>query len=92
MLDSWRTPAMLWFYTRSDQQLDVITRYDNRTAEYVLIVSSADGRCEEERFATGWRFRQRLLELESHLAADKWALRGQPRMLPDGWPRRRPKS
>ena len=82
---------MLWFYTRRDQELDVVTRYDNQTAEYVLVVSSADGRCEEERFTTGSKFRQRLLELEARLSADQWALRGQPRMLPDGWPDRRPR-
>lgn len=83
---------MLWFYSRSDQELQMITRYEDRTAEYVLIMSWADGRCAEERFAAGSKFRERLLELEGNLAADRWKLRGSPRMLPDGWPDRRPKS
>ena len=83
---------MLWFYTRRNQQLDVVTRYDNCTAEYILTVTSADGRCEEERFATGSKFRRRLLELEGRLASEKWTLTGHPRMLPDGWPDHRPKS
>jgi len=84
---------MFWLYTRRGQQLDVITRYDDRTAEYVLVISSTDGRCEEERYATGVKFRRRLVELEGYLAADKWALSGQTsmRMLPDGWPDHRPK-
>jgi hypothetical protein len=92
MLERWRALAMVWFYTRRDQQLDVTTRYDNRTAEYVLILTSADGRYEEERFATGSKFRRRLVDLEGRLAAEKWALSGKPRMLPDGWPDRRPKT
>jgi hypothetical protein len=83
---------MLWFYSRADQELEVTTRYDNRTAEYVLTVYSADGHHHEERFTAGSKFRKRLLELEGRLAADQWAINGPPRMLPDGWPDRRPKS
>ena len=48
---------MLWFYSQDSLTIRIETRYDNRTAEYVLVVHwSADHR-HEERFATAVLFR-----------------------------------
>lgn len=81
---------MLWFYSRDEEALRVETRYDNRTAEYVLIVHWSDGRQQEERFTIGSHFRERLVELEIQLAAERWARGGPPAILRDGWPDKRP--
>jgi hypothetical protein len=81
---------MLWFFSQDDRALRVETRYDNRTAEYVLIVHWLDNRRQEERFKTGAAFRTRLEELETRLADDGWASGGPPVILADGWPDRRP--
>ena len=81
---------MLWFYSHDRQTIRIETRYDNRTAEYVLVVYwSADHR-QEERFATELFFRQRLLELQTQVNAEGWRKEGPPIVLPDGWPDTRP--
>ena len=81
---------MLWFYTRGEEDLELVTRYDNRTAEYVLTVFWANGHHQEERFTVGSQFRARLLELEGRLAADRWAINGPPKFFAEGWPGKRP--
>jgi hypothetical protein len=81
---------MLWFYSQDQLTIRIETRYDNRTAEYVLVVHwSADQR-QEERFATEVLFRERLLEVEKHVDAEGWKKDGPPMILRDGWPDTRP--
>jgi hypothetical protein len=81
---------VLWFYSLERLTIRIETRYDNRTAEYVLVVHwSADQR-QEERFATELVFRKRLLELEMQVNAEGWRRDGPPIILPDGWPDIRP--
>lgn len=81
---------MLWFYSQDSTTLTIETRYDNRTAEYVLVVHwSADHR-QEERFATKVLFRERLLELQAQVNRGGWRKDGPPIILLDGWPEVRP--
>lgn len=49
---------MLWFYRRERDTLRVETRFDNQTAEYVLIIHWPDGP-HEERFSTHADFENR---------------------------------
>ena len=78
--------AVLWFYSQDSLTIRIETRYDNGTAEYVLVVHwSADHR-QEERFATPILFRRRLAELDTQINADGWRKDGSPVLLPDGWP------
>jgi hypothetical protein len=81
---------VVWFYSQDRLTIRIETRYDNRTAEYVLVVhwSAADRR--EERFATAILFRRRLLELETQVNAEGWRKDGPPMILPVGWPDSRP--
>jgi hypothetical protein len=82
--------SMLWFYSHERRTIRIETRYDNRTAEYVLVVEwSADHR-QEERFGTEIVFRERLLELAAQVNAEGWRKDGPPIVLPDGWPDTRP--
>jgi hypothetical protein len=77
---------VLWFYSQERLTIRIETRYDNRTAEYVLVVHwSADHR-QEERFASAIIFQKRLLELETQVNAGGWRKDGRPIILPDGWP------
>jgi hypothetical protein len=81
---------MLWFYSQDRLAIRIETRYDNRTAEYVLVVHwSADHR-QEERFATAILFRKRLLELEMQVNDEGWRKDGPPLILRDGWPEKGP--
>ena len=81
---------VLWFYSQDPLTMRIETRYDNRTAEYVLVVQwSADHR-QEERFGTEVVFRERLLKLETQVNAEGWRKDGPPIVLPDGWPDTRP--
>lgn len=81
---------MVWFYTRDGEDLEVMTRYDNRTAEYVLTIYWADGNQKEERFKAIADFRARLVALETRLGAARWAIDGPPKIFAEGWPDKRP--
>ena len=81
---------MLWFYAQDRLTLTIETRYDNRTAEYVLVVHWSANHRQEERFATEILFRKRLLELETLVHTEGWRKDGPPTILPDGWPDTRP--
>ena len=58
---------MLWFYSQDSLTIRIETRYDNRTAEYVLVVHWSPDHRQEERFATAVLFRKRVLELETQI-------------------------
>lgn len=77
---------MLWFYSREADALELMTHYDNRNNQYVLTLYWADGRQMEERFTSASDFRSRLLEIESTLATDRWAVDGPPKIFAEGWP------
>ena len=81
---------MLWFYSQDSLSLTIETRYDNRTAEYVLVVHWSVNHQQEERFATETLFRKRLFEIEMQVNSGGWRKDGPPKILPDGWPDTRP--
>jgi hypothetical protein len=76
---------MIWFFARGSQSLRVETRYDNVTAEFLLVVPRQDGVGEIERFRDADAFRTRLEALQEQLQADHWTAVGQPVLLKDGW-------
>jgi hypothetical protein len=78
--------SVLWFYSHDRLTVRIETRYDNRTAEYVLVVHWSAGHRQEERFTTADLFRKRLLELEMQVNAEGLRKQGPPLILPDGWP------
>jgi hypothetical protein len=80
---------VLWFYSRQEEALRVETRYDNNALEFVLVVHWPDGRQQEERFTNGSSFRERLVELETRLAAEQWVTGGPPVFFASGWPIKR---
>jgi hypothetical protein len=75
---------MLWIYERSNETLRIETRFDNATAEYVLVIHWPDGREQVERFSNGENFQLRLDGLEQQLGTDEWQSRGVT-LLRDGW-------
>jgi hypothetical protein len=81
---------MLWLFERDDDSVQLETRYDNETSEYIAEVTYPDGRREIERFSDRERFRQWLEGWETALEAEHWTRRGAPIILPTGWPARRP--
>ena len=80
---------MLWFYRRERDTLRVETRFDNQTAEYVLIIHWPDGP-HEERFSTHAEFRESLAALETRLGTERSATDTRPKIFRDGWPDKRP--
>jgi hypothetical protein len=81
---------MVWFWTRDTDELEVETRYDNETSEFVVnVVSRKDGRRDTERFKDIEAFRARLVLLERQLEAKNWRNSGPPLFIPEGFPNRR---
>ncbi len=83
--DTW---SMVWFFERSADTFELETRYDNETLEYVLECRVPGLPRKIERFPTAKAFRTRIAEIENGLSADCWRLKGDPAILPDGWPKR----
>jgi hypothetical protein len=81
---------MVWFFERKSAILELETRYDNDTAEYVLIVRPPNADPTTERFGDAEAFRARLQAIERQLLADSWERGKTPQILPDGWPDRTP--
>ena len=75
---------MLWIYKRGSESIQVETRYDNETEEYVLIFYREDGTQQPERFKDPVAFRTRLERLEKQLDRERWQSDGV-RLLRDGW-------
>ena len=66
------------------------TRYDNDTLEYVGTLIYPDGHRDTRRFATAEAFTEWLTRVEGRLAADRWTADGAPLILSDGWPDKKP--
>jgi hypothetical protein len=81
---------MLWFFDRGAEVLEIETRYNNDTSEYVLEVRAPIDAPTTERFTDAVTFQSRLLEIEQGLSGQRWRRSGPPVMLPDGWPDRTP--
>jgi hypothetical protein len=81
---------MMWFFERGNERLEIKTRYDNETSEYVLEVVEPGEARPVERFLDAKSFRIRLLEVERELDHMQWRANGSPRILADGWPDRTP--
>ena len=71
-------------YERSNQTLQVETRFDSGTREYVLIIRGLDRTEQVERFPDATGFRNRLADLERQLDAEHWQNRSAT-ALPDAW-------
>ena len=77
---------MIWMFERGEESLRLETRYDNATAEFVLIRHQLTGDPHVERFATEEAFRRRLDIVEKQLADEHWTSQeGGPILLNDGW-------
>lgn len=75
---------MIWLFERNGESLRLETKYENDTAEFVLIVQARQGRPQIERFNDAVSFRERLEVLETQLLAAQWRQQG-PMSLHDGW-------
>jgi hypothetical protein len=77
---------MLWFYERDTQSIELETRYDQETREYVILVRHPGGQEEAERFPDPESCRLWLVAFENRLEHDQFVRRGPPVFLPYGWP------
>ena len=75
---------MLLIYERSPQTLQVETRFDADTREYVLIVRRPDATEQVERFRDSTSFRSRLTDVEHQLEAERWQTRSATALV-DAW-------
>jgi len=76
---------MIWFFSRDDNDLRIETRYDNESADYVLVVHWPDGRSQTERFSVESQFRSRVVEFQKYIEDEGWASSGPPEIIRDGW-------
>ena len=79
---------MLWFFDRDDESLNLETRYDNDTSEFVAIVRYPDGRENTERFTDVDELRRWLEAFARNLTVQHWSGRSGPIILPYGWERK----
>jgi len=75
---------MLWIYERSNQTLQVETRFDEGNREYLLILRPLDGTEQVERFPDQASFQARIASLERQLESEHWQTRSAVAMH-DGW-------
>jgi hypothetical protein len=81
---------MVWFFERRTQRLELETRYDNETSEYVLEIRGPGVEARTERSADADAFRTRLETVERNLSGQRGRRDGPPLIVPDGWPDRAP--
>jgi hypothetical protein len=81
---------MVWFFERDNEQIEVETRFDNTSREYVVIVRRAEHQDEVTRFRDADSLRTRLVQLTRELEEEDWLTSGPPVILPDGWPDKPP--
>jgi hypothetical protein len=79
---------MIWLYERDDKALQVETRVDQNTGEYVGILIWPDGRRETQRSPDAGSFREWLRRVQDELQRSCWALAGPPTLPAGGWPSR----
>jgi len=75
---------VIWFWSRTNERLQLETRFDNDAKEYILTVRYPDDRREFERFPDMVSFRHRLNSLERQLEADNWVQVGRPSVDSEG--------
>jgi hypothetical protein len=76
---------MIWFFRRGHQALQLETRFDNASKEYVIVTMWADRPAVTERFHDFAQFRTRVFALEQELDAAQWKQAASPTIIPDGW-------
>jgi hypothetical protein len=77
---------MIWLFERGDRVVQLVTRFDSGTGEYVLDLQWSDGLSESERFRDYVKFKNRILDLEQQLAAEEWKQSGgSPQIIPGDW-------
>jgi len=81
---------MVWFFARQAEELSLETSYDNATHEYVLLVHRPGSGPQRETFPDIATFRERVIEMENRLKAERWTPVGGPVVIGDRWPKERP--
>ena len=69
---------MVWLYERDDKALQVETRLDHATGEYLGVLIWPDGRRETQRSPDAASFCTWLRRLEEDLRRGCWCLAGPP--------------
>jgi len=77
---------VIWFFDRAGERLQLETRYDNATREYLLVIRHPNGRMETERFKDQDTFGARMKVMEEWLTHERWTQEGPPVLLAHGWP------
>jgi len=77
---------MIWFYSRDDQWMRLEMRYDNDTAEFVVVLRHPDGRQGTERFPDLSGFSKCVVALEQRVKDEDWSQSGPPLLVPEGFP------
>ena len=80
---------MIWFFERDDESLRLETQYDEKAAEYVIVIRYADGQMRVERFKDLETFRVWIETFDRELTFEHWTSRSGPIILPYGWPNKR---
>jgi len=66
--------------------VQLVTRFDAETGEYVLEMQWSDGLSETARFRDYVKFKARIVDLEQQLAAEEWKQAGtSPQLISADW-------
>jgi hypothetical protein len=77
---------MIWLFERGDRVVQLVTRFDAGSGEYVLDLQWSDGLSETERFRDYVGFKNRIMDLEQQLAAEEWKQAGgSPQIITGDW-------
>jgi hypothetical protein len=77
---------MIWLFERGDRVVQLVTRFDAGSGEYVLEMQWSDGLSETERFRDYVTFKTRIVDLEQQLAAEEWKQSGDsPQIISGDW-------
>jgi hypothetical protein len=76
---------VIWFFTRADEAMRVVTRFDQSAQEYIVEVEWPARQSVVERYADYSAFNQRVQQLHVELLESRWVQNGQPSLIADGW-------
>jgi len=72
-------------FERDDQSVQLETRYDRHSAEFVVVVRYSNGKEHSERFTDGTGLGRWLEGFEQNLGVQRWVERRLPFVLPYRW-------
>jgi hypothetical protein len=79
------TDLVIWFFQRAGAEMQVVTRFDQSSGDYIVEVAWPDRDKTIERYAEYEAFNRRVQRLHTELLESRWLQNGTPALISDGW-------